>query len=293
MQAMEPMPTSGFRGVWRTVQDLLFWGLCALGLTAIIAPALWVIVGLLRDSFPLLTPKLLTNNTAHLGLQNAIIGTLVLAAGVLIIAGPIGIGAGIYLSEFASGRVASTLRFFSEVLAGVPSIVVGYTGYVLLVIQFHWGYSLIAGVLALTTIVTPYIVKTTEVSLAQVPRTLREGAVALGLPETVALRKVLLPPALPGVITGLVVALAISTGETAPLLYTAGFSDANPTLDLTHHPIGYLTYVAFTNIQLPSLQDHQLANAAADVTLIFLLVLILVGRLLTAQSMRRTARMSV
>lgn len=281
------------RGVWRSVQDLLFWSVCTLALLAIVAPAVWVILGLLRDSFPLLTPRLLTANTAHLGLQNAIIGTLVLAAGVLVVAGPIGIGAGIYVAEFAKGRTASVLRFFSEVLAGIPSIVVGYAGYVLLVVQFHWGYSLLAGVLALTTIVTPYIVKTTEVALGQVPRNLREGAVALGLPMTVTLRKVLLPPALPGVITGLVVALAISTGETAPLLYTAGFSDANPTPDLTRHPIGYLTYIAFTNIQLPSLQAHQLANAAADVTLIFLLLLILTGRLLTYQSLRRTARMSI
>jgi phosphate transport system permease protein len=281
------------RAVWRTAQDLLFWTLCGLALLAIVGPAVWVIVGLLRDSFPLLTPRLLTANTDHLGLQNAILGTLVLSGGVLVLAGPIGVGAGVYIAEFARGRTASFLRFFSEVLAGVPSIVVGYTGYVLLVVQFHWGYSLLAGIIALTTIVTPYIVKTTEVALSQVPRTLREGAMALGLPTTMTLRRVLLPPALPGVITGLVVALAISTGETAPLLYTAGFSAANPVANLTRHPIGYLTYIAYTNIQLPTVKDHQLANAAADVTLIFLLLLIIAGRILSYQSARQTARMSV
>jgi phosphate transport system permease protein len=277
----------------RTAQDVVFWGLCGLALCAIVGPAVWIIVGLLRDSWPLLTPTLLTANTIHSGLQNAILGTLVLALGVLVIAGPIGVGSGIYLSEFASRRVASVLRFFSEVLAGVPSIVVGYTGYVLLVLQFHWGYSLLAAILALSALVTPYIVKTTEVALRQVPTTLREGASALGLPETVSLRKVLLPPALPGVITGLVVALAISTGETAPLIYTAGFSDANPTPNLTQHPIGYLTYIVYTNIQLPSLKAHQLANAAADVTLIFLVILIVIGRLLSRQSARQTARMGI
>ncbi len=287
------MNARSVRSAWRTAQDLLFWLLCALALCAIIGPALWIIFGLLRDSAPLLKPQLLTNNTAHLGLQNAILGTLVLALGVLVIAGPIGIGAGIYLAEFATGRVASVLRSFSEVLAGVPSIVVGYTGYVLLVVQFHWGYSIVAGILALVTIVTPYIVKTTEVALRQVPDNLREGAVALGLPMVVTLPRVLLPPALPAVITGLVVALAISTGETAPLLYTAGFSDANPVPALTQHPIGYLTYVAFTNIQLPSTEAHQLANAAADVTLVFLLLLIITGRLLAIQSARQTARMAV
>jgi phosphate transport system permease protein len=281
------------RGVWRTVSDLVFWALCTLGLAAIIGPALWIIIGLLRDSAPLLNGKLLTNNTAHLGLQNAILGTLVLAIGVLVVAGPIGLGAGVYIAEFANGRIATIVRSFSEVLAGVPSIVVGYTGYILLVVQFHWGYSIIAGILALTTIVTPYIIKTTEVSLRQVPDSLREGAIALGLTNWTTIRKVLMPPALPAVITGLVVALAISTGETAPLLYTAGFSDQNPTASLTQHPIGYLTYIAYTNIQLPSAADHQLANAAADVTLVFLLVLIIAGRVLSAQSARMTARMNL
>jgi len=278
---------------WRSIQDLLFWAVCALALCAIVGPAVWIIVGLLRDAGPLLTGRLLTHDTAHLGLQNAILGTLVLAFGVLVVAGPVGIGAGIYLAEFASGRLASFIRTFSEVLAGVPSIVVGYTGYVLLVVQFHWGYSIVAGILALVTIVTPYIVKTTEVALRQVPDNLREGAVALGLTMVATLRKVLLPPALPAIITGLVVALAISTGETAPLLYTAGFSDRNPVPALTHQPIGYLTYIAFTDIQLPDQSAHQLANAAADVTLVFLLVLIVVGRLLAIQSARRTARMNV
>jgi phosphate transport system permease protein len=281
------------RRAWRSITDLAFWTLCLLALGAIIAPAVWIIVGLLRDSAPLLSGRLLTNNTAHLGLQNAILGTLILAVGVLVVAGPIGVGAGIYIAEFATGRVATIVRSFSEVLAGVPSIVVGYTGYVLLVVQFHWGYSVLAGILALVTIVTPYIVKTTEVSLRQVPDSLREGAIALGLTSFTTIRKVLMPPALPAIITGLVVALAISTGETAPLLYTAGFSDQNPTASLTQHPIGYLTYIAYTNIQLPSAADHQLANAAADVTLVFLLVLIIAGRILSTQSARMTARMNL
>lgn len=281
------------RDLYRRAQDISFWVLCGLALTAIIAPAVWIIVGLLHDSLPLLKPDLFTHDTAHGGLMNAILGTLVLAFGVLLVAGPIGVGAGIYLAEFGAGRRSAVLRSFSEVLAGIPSIVIGYTGYLLLVVQFHWQYSLLAGIMALSTIVIPYIIKTTEVSLRQVPNNLREGAAALGLPEVTTLFRVLMPPALPGVLTGLVVALAISTGETAPLLYTAGFSDSNPVPALTHHPIGYLTYIVFTDIQLPSVQAHQLANAAADVTLVFLLILILTGRFLAARARRQTARMAV
>jgi phosphate transport system permease protein len=281
------------RTTWRRLSDLGFWSLCALGLAVIVVPAVWIVVGLLRSALPLLDVRLLADDTAHLGLQNAILGTLVLDLGVLMIAAPVGVGAGLYLSEFAGRRLASTVRLFPEVLAGVPSIVVGYAGYVLLVVRFHWGYSLLAAVLALSALITPYVVKSTEVALRQVPTGLRDGARALGLPVTTTLRRVLLPPALPGIVNGVVVALAISTGETAPLLYTAGFSDANPAPSLLHHPVGYLTYVVYTDIQLPSAQMHQLANAAAAVTLVVLLALILVGRLLGRRSARWTARMSV
>ncbi len=281
------------RTMWRRLSDLGFWCVCGLGLAMIVAPALWIVVGLLRSALPLLSLRLLTNDTAHLGLQNAILGTLVLGLGVLLIAGPLGVGAGIYISEFAGRRTASIARLFPEILAGVPSIVVGYAGYVLLVVRFHWGYSLLAAILALSALVMPYIVKSTEVALRQVPTSLRDGARALGLPVTTMLYRVLLPPALPGIVNGVVVALAISTGETAPLLYTAGFSDANPAPSLLHHPIGYLTYVVYTDIQLPSASMHQLANAAADLTLLMLLVLIFVGRLLSYQSKRRSARMSL
>lgn len=281
------------RSMWRTIKDQFFWALCGVALLIIVVPSIWIIVGLLKEALPLLNLNLLTKTSDQFGLQNALIGTLVLSIGVLVIAGPVGIGGGLYLSEYASPRVASVLRFFSEVLAGVPSIVIGYTGYVLLAVQLHWGYSLLGALIALTALVTPYIAKMTEVALRQVPTTLREGAVALGLPMSVILRKVLLPPALPGIITGLVVAVAISTGETAPLLYTAGFSPSNPTLSLTGHPIGYLTYVIYESIQLPGAKQHELANAAAAVTLILLIILIGIGRVFAYQSAKRTARMNV
>ncbi|MGH7918846.1 MAG: PstA family ABC transporter permease [Candidatus Dormibacteraceae bacterium] len=236
----------------------------------------------------------LAAHPAQGGLQNAILGTLVLAAGVVLIAGTLGIGAGIYLAEFAPARLARTLRIFPEVLAGVPSIVIGYTGYLLLVMQFHWGFSILSAVIALSALVTPYIVRSTEVALSQVPTTLREASLALGLPVVVQMRRVLLPPALPAIVTGLIVAIAISTGETAPLLYTANFSNADPTLQVAgNHPIGYLTYVTYYYIQLPGEKNHALANAAGAVTLIFLLILTLVGRLLASSSARRTARMGL
>jgi phosphate transport system permease protein len=271
----------------------LFWALCGIALFLIIAPAVDIIVSILAHALPVLKPSLLTETTSgnQLGLQNAIVGTLTLSLGVLIVAGTIGVLAGLYLAEFAPPRFASTARFFSEVLAGVPSIVVGYVGYVALVNGLGWHYSLLAGILALSALILPYIVKTTELAFSSVPRSLREGAVALGLSKGRMIRKVLLPPALPGIVSGLVLALAISTGETAPLLFTANFSDQNPTG--LFKPVGYLTDVTYTDIQLPGVATQDLAYAAAGVTVLLVLLLIFAGRRITLRSRRMIARMDV
>jgi phosphate transport system permease protein len=280
------------RQALRHVRAGVFWAFCGLALLLIIFPAVDIIVNILQAAAPALTPNILFHTTAGDGLQNAIVGTALLSLGVLLTAGPIGVLGGLYVAEFAPQRAASVLRFFSEVLSGVPSIVVGYVGYVTLVVGLHLGYSLLGGILALGTLIVPYIVKSTEVSLASVPRTLREGAVALGLPKTRMIRQVLLPPALPGIISGLVIAVAISTGETAPLLFTANFSDQT-TLSLVGNPVGYLTGVTYFDLQQPGAAYLALANAAAGVTVILILALIFGGRLITARSRRMIARMDV
>lgn len=264
-----------------------------MALVLIIAPAVDIIVSILAHALPVLKPSLITDTTAgtRLGLQNAILGTLVLSVGVLIVAGTIGVLAGMYLAEFAPPRLAASSRFFSEVLAGVPSIVVGYVGYTALVVGLHWHYSLLAGILALSALILPYIVKTTELAFSSVPRTLREGALALGLSRARTIRKVLLPPALPGIVSGLVLALAISTGETAPLLFTANFSDKNPSG--LFNPVGYLTGVTYTDIQLPDPKIQAVAYAAAGVTVLLVLLLIFAGRAISLRARRMVARMDV
>lgn len=278
----------------RRATDRLFWGACGLAFALIAAPSISVIASVFHQAFPVLGWSLFAHTTHVIGgLQNAILGSLLLLVGVLIVAGTIGVAGGIYLAEFATGRTERVLRFFSEVLAGMPSIVIGYIGYVTLVIEFHWGYSLLAAVLALSVLVLPYIVKTTEVALRQVPTTLREASAGLGMPRTSGLWRILLPTALPGIASGVIVALAISTGELAPLLFTAGFADTNPTLHLLHHQVPYLTYVVFTDLAQPGASYHATSAAAGLVTLVILLILVFAGRVVAGRARRNTARMSL
>ncbi|MGC2191508.1 MAG: ABC transporter permease subunit [Candidatus Dormiibacterota bacterium] len=279
------------RPMMRHLRDLGFWTLCLTALGLVLFPAIAIVIALLQQAWPGLGWHLFTATTANGGLQNAILGSLLLMVGILVLAGPVGIAGGIYLAEFSHLRQGSWIRLGYETLAGVPSIVIGFVGYLALDIGLNWGFSLLAGILALSAIVLPYVIKTTEVALLQVPASLREGAVALGLSRLTTLRRAVLPPAVPGIASGLVVALAISLGETAPLLYTIGFSDSDPSGQLFQHPMGYLTYVVFYDATLPSAADHALAGAAGVILIGMLLLLIGLGRLVGRWSARYSASM--
>lgn len=276
----------------RRLRGNAFWAFCGLAFLLIAAPSISIIESVFRQAQPDLKLALFTKSTNHGGMENAIIGTLILLLGVLIVAGTVGIAAGTYLAEYARGWPKTVLRFFSEVLAGMPSIVIGYIGFVTLVVGFHWQYSLLAGVLALSVLVVPYIVKTTEVALSQVPTALREGVAGLGMPRWQGLVRIMVPTALPGIISGLIVALAISTGELAPLLFTAGPSFSNnASFALTHHEFPYLTNVVYTDYTLPGGQAA--SAAAALISLGILLILIAVGRIVSTWARRSTSRMSL
>jgi len=264
------------------------WAATFVALGLVVAPVVSVLVSVVGQALAHWHWTVLTETTVGTGggLENAVVGTVLIVTAVLVVAGTIGVAGGVYLAELCPPRAAPLLRGASEVLSGVPSIVLGYVGYTVLVVALHWGFSLLGAVVVLSVLVVPYIVKATEVAIAQVPTAYREGATALGLSQGRVLRTVVLRPALPGIATGLIVGVAIALGETAPLLYTAGWSDNLPSGHLLHAPVGYLPYAVWTFFNSSFATQRQLSHDAALLLVVMVGALLLVARLLVARTQR-------
>src|SRR5207302_4022231 len=163
------------------------------------------------------------------GFFNGIVGSFIVVGIAAVIAMPLGIGAAIYLVEYG-GRLAGAIRFVNDVLIGIPTIVTGAFVYAIWVTRF--GFSGFAGSLALAVVILPLVTRTTEEMLRLVPGELREGSLALGATRSQTVLRICLPAALPGIITGGMLAVARAMGETAPLLLTALgnelFTELNP-----------------------------------------------------------------
>ena len=219
------------------------------------------------------------------GMANAIVGTLMLSGLGAIFAIPVGIVSGVYMSEYAGTKFAGAVRFAADTLNGVPSIVIGVFVYGIVVLQMRQ-FSMLAGSVALGVMMIPIIARTTEELLRLVPQTLREGALALGATRARATFSVVLPAALPGIITGVILALARIAGETAPLLFTSfnnRFWNTNPL-----QPTASLTVQIFTYASSPYEDWHRQAWAGALV----LVSIVLTCSILARWATRRLERMN-
>ncbi|OLD63609.1 MAG: phosphate ABC transporter, permease protein PstA [Acidobacteria bacterium 13_1_40CM_2_68_5] len=264
-------------------------GFCALSVVLALVPLGFILFFVLKEGLPALTFDFLTRLPKPVGEQgggmgNAIVGSSILIALGGLIAVPVGIVSGIHVAEFRTGRLATVVRFAADVLNGVPSIVIGIFAYSIAVMPFR-RFSALAGGVALGIMMIPLIVRTTEELLNLVPPSLRDGALALGATRARAMFSVILPAALPGILTGVLVALARIAGETAPLLFTA-FNNRFWSARL-NQPIASLTVQVYTYAISPYDDWHRQAWAGATV----LIGAVLLFSLLARTVIRRLERM--
>ncbi|MDO8213668.1 phosphate ABC transporter permease PstA [Conexibacter sp. CPCC 206217] len=219
------------------------------------------------------------------GIKSAIVGTVLMVALAAVVAIPIGIGVAVWLVEYGrESKLAHAVRYFIDVMTGVPSIVFGLFVYITLVISGFGGTSFAGykGSIALALLMLPVVTRSAEVVLLLVPNTLREASYALGAPRWRTIMRVVLPAALPGMVTGMLLAVARAAGETAPLLFTAAFVNAT-TFNLDDR-MNSLPLLIFQNVG--QAQDRLVAIAwgAALTLVVMILILTLLARLIQRRS---------
>lgn len=215
-----------FKEYLRRPKSLIVYILIILSATLTVAVTLFIIGYILIKGVPNITPELfsLKYNSKNLSMLPSIINTLYLTFLTLLIAVPVGVFSAIYLVEYAKkgSKFVKLIRVTNETLSGIPSIVYGLFGFLAFVIARSWGYSMIAGVITLAIMVLPVIIRTTEESLMAVDNSYREGSFGLGAGKLRTIFKIVLPSAVPGILSGIILAIGRIVGETAALIYTAG-----------------------------------------------------------------------
>ncbi len=257
----------------RSIVDRAFRGL-ALGATILgIIPLFAIIAFVVINGIQALNLDLITKGTKALGVGGgalgAILGSLQMVGLATLMAVPLGILAGVYVNEFSSRRSARGIRFAADVMVGVPSILIGIFVYTILVLPFRQ-YNAFAGAVSLAVIMIPVIMRTTEEILKIVPGTLREASLSLGVPVWRTVLSVVIPTGLAGILTGLMLAVARATGETAPLLFTALGSRLVNVGDFSR-PMDALPLFIYNNARQPYDALNQQAWGAAFLLLLFVL----------------------
>lgn len=230
MQTNKTIPRQSLYSDKKRPSDLILTLLIYLAAGITVCILIGIILYILINGLPYVSWKFLSspyseNNEQLKGILPMIINTLYIVWITLLIATPIGISSAIYLTQYAKqGKLVRVIRFTTEVLAGIPSIIFGLFGYTIFCIMFRLGTSILAGCLTMTICILPTIVRTTEESLLSVPSSYKEGAMALGAGKLRVIIGIVLPCSMPGILTAVILAMGRIVGESAALLYTSGMA---------------------------------------------------------------------
>jgi len=246
----------------------------------------WILWTLVAKGMAGIDWALFTRDTpppmAEGGLKNAFFGSAVMCLMAILIGTPLGIAAGTWLAEYGAARkIGTVVRFVNDILLSAPSIVLGLFVYTLLVMQAGGNFSAIAGAVSLAFIVLPVVVRTTDEMLRLVPGQMREAALSLGVPQWKVIVQVMYRSAMPGIVTGILLALARISGETAPLLFTA-FGNQYWSTDVTA-PMASVPVVMYQFAGSPYDSWQSIAWAGALVLTAFVLVTSLVARAIVSR----------
>lgn len=266
----------------KRVRERILRGLLYLSAGISLFLLFWILFTILSQGLPYISVAFLTStysevDPAKQGILPMIINTIYIVVGTLVFSVPVGIGAAIYLTQYAKqGKLVQLIRFTTEMLSGIPSILFGLFGYAVFCIFFSLGTSILSGCLTMSLMVLPITIRTTEEALLAVPSSYRDGALALGAGKLRVILKILLPVALPGVMTAVILAMGRVVSESAALLYTAGMAYQMP-----EHLLGHfldsgrtLTLHLYTvSRQAVDSNAYHIAFATASVLLIFIFLL--------------------
>ncbi len=258
---------------FRLFKDYLFKLMVVLFACIMLVPLLLILFYIVKNGIAVINWEFLTSLPKPMGelgggIANAIVGTTMLIIVASVIAVPVGIAAGIYLSENRVGRLPGAVRLCMEILQGVPSIVIGIIAYIWIVISMGT-FSALSGGAALAIMMLPVIVRATEETLKLIPENLREASLALGVPYSRTVLKVIMPAGITGILTGILLGVARIAGETAPLLFTAFGS---PFMNLNiFKPVDSLPLLVFNYATSPYPEWHAMAWGASFVLVVFVL----------------------
>ena len=213
------------------------------------------------------------------GIAHAIIGSVLLVAIASVIAIPIAIITGVYIAENKKNKIAQFARFSAEILQGVPSIVIGIIGFTWIVLPMGHHYSLISGSIALAIMMMPFIIRATEETISLIPGTIKEAALALGVPYYKTILRIVIPSGFSGIISGIIISVARVAGETAPLLFTA-FGNHHISIDPTQE-VESLPHLIFDYARDPNPMWTKMAWGASFVLIMWILIINILAKILT------------